>query len=258
MRFLSIRTKKFLPPKDNVIEELGKCLPKLKEGDVLFITSKILAIHQGRCVKKLKSKNQKSKLIRQEANFVLPPHTLAGHKFILTIKDSTLIPSAGIDESNGNGYYILWPKNTNALLKQIYLYLKKKHKIKNLAIIATDSHTTPLRRGVTGISTGFFGLEPLIDLRGKKDIFNRALKVTQVNIVDAISAMAVFFMGEGKEQTPIILMRGLKNIKFANTQTSQKLLINAKEDLYYPLLKVFSAKGGSLPARRAGASGRKK
>ena len=29
----------------------------------------------------------------------------------LTIKQGMLIPTAGIDESNGDGYYILWPRD---------------------------------------------------------------------------------------------------------------------------------------------------
>jgi dihydrofolate synthase / folylpolyglutamate synthase len=48
------------------------------------------------------------------------------------MKDNTLIPSAGIDESNANGYYILRPKNIQKMTKEIWQYLKKKCKIKKL------------------------------------------------------------------------------------------------------------------------------
>jgi F420-0:gamma-glutamyl ligase len=158
MKFLPIKTRQLLPPKENIYKILDKHLPKLKEGDVLLIASKILALHQGRCIKV--SDVEKSALIKKEADYLLPKHKIKGSDIILTIKDSTLIPSAGIDESNGNGYYILWPKNTNQLCKKICGYLKKKFKIKKLAVIATDSHTTPLRWGTMGISIGFFGIEP--------------------------------------------------------------------------------------------------
>lgn len=242
MQFIKVKTRAFIPPKDDVFELLNQHLPKLKEGDVVFIASKVLAIHQGRCIEKSKIKNQKSKLIKQEADYRLPGQLVAGSEIILTIKDHTLIPSAGIDESNGKGYFILWPKNTNQLCKQICEYLKKRDKVKKLAVIATDSHTTPLRWGTTGISIGFFGLEPLFDYRGKKDIFGRKLKYTQSNIVDALSAMAVLLMGEGSERIPMVIGRGLNFIKFTNKDSYKKLVIDPKKDLYYPILKIFRKK----------------
>lgn len=240
MNFIKVKTRPLLPPKDNIYGVLYKHLPKLKEGDVVFITSKILAIHQGRCVK-IGPKINKDKLIIHEADRYIPRSKSPGN-FLLTIKDYTLIPSAGIDESNANGHYILWPKNTVKLLKEICQYLKKRHKIKKLAIIATDSHTTPLRWGVTGISTGFFGMKPLYDYRGKKDIFGRKLKFTKTNIVDALSATAVLLMGEGSEQTPIIIARGLDFIKFTNKDRYKDIVVDPEEDIYSPLLKVFRRK----------------
>ncbi len=234
-----VKTRKILPPKDNLYQILDKHLPKLYEGDVLLVASKILAIHQGRCIIKSKIKNQKSKLIRQEADYLLPKHTIAGSDIVLTIKDHTLVPSAGIDESNGNGYYILWPKNTNRLLKEICLHLKKKYKIKKLAVVAVDSHTTPLRWGTMGIAIGFYGMNPLFDYRGKKDIFGRKLEYTQRNLVDPLADLGALVMGEGKEQTPIVIVRGANWVKFTSKDYSKKFFINPKKDLYYPLLKVF-------------------
>jgi dihydrofolate synthase / folylpolyglutamate synthase len=239
MQFIPIKTRKFLPPRDDVFKELDKRFPKLKEGDVLLIASKILAIHQGRCIKKLEVRSQKLKLIKQEADYSLPSYAIGDSEIILTIKDFTLIPSAGIDESNGNGYYILWPKNVNKLLQQIVTHLKKKHRIKNLAAIAVDSHTTPLRWGTQGISIGFWGLNPLYDYRGKKDIFNRRLKYTQRNLVDTLADLGALIMGEGGEQTPTVVLRGAKLVKFTKKDLYRDLVIPPKKDLYAPLLKPF-------------------
>lgn len=241
MQFIPVKTRAILPPKDNLYGVLDESLPKLKEDDVLFITSKILSIHQGRC-RTIKNKKEKLEIIRQEADYHLPDRIVNGSHIILTIKDHTLIPSAGIDESNGNGYIILWPKNVNRLLKQIALYLKRKHGIKKLALIATDSHTTPLHWGVTGVAIGFYGLEPLYDYRSKKDIFGKKLEYTQSNIVDSISATAVLLMGEGNERKPMVILRGAKFVKFTTKDTYKKFVIDPKKDLYYPLLKIFKKK----------------
>src|SRR5579872_4773660 len=77
MQFIPIKTRKFLPPKDNVFEELDKRMPKLKNGDVILIASKILAIHQGRCVKIIADdKTQKHQLVKKEADYHLPGYML--------------------------------------------------------------------------------------------------------------------------------------------------------------------------------------
>lgn len=237
MEFIPVKTRRLKPPIENIYPVLDKHLPKLKNGDVLFITSKILGLHQGRTVKI--GGVDKKKLIYGEADAVVSGPTYKGHKFYLTIKDYTLIPTSGIDESNGDGYYILWPKNTQKLLKEIWQYLKKKHHLKNLGIVATDSHTIPLRWGTQGISTGFFGFEPLKNYRGKKDLFGRKLKFTQSNIVDALSSTAVLMMGEGNERTPMLVLRGAKFLRFTAKNLYHSLVIDPKHDIYAPLLKQF-------------------
>lgn len=238
MNFIPIRTRPLLPPRDNLYAVLDASLPRLREGDVLFITSKVLAIHQGRCVK-IAPGISKERLIKREAEAYVPRRLLLFKQISLTIKEHTLIPSAGIDESNGNGYYILWPRRTNALLKRVRHYLRKKFKIKELALVATDSHTTPLRMGVTGISIASVGMQPIRDRRGKRDIFGRRLKYTRVNVVDALAGMAVLLMGESAERTPLLLLRGAPSISFTDAPVRRTLFIPAGKDLYLPLLRAF-------------------
>ncbi|MDR3642819.1 MAG: coenzyme F420-0:L-glutamate ligase [Candidatus Doudnabacteria bacterium] len=243
MHFLPIKTRKFIPPKDDLFELLDKHLPKLKEGDVLLITSKILAIHQGRCIKvKVGDLPEKDKLIMKEAEQYIPRNQVPGQYAILTIKYHTLIPSAGIDRSNALDYYILWPKNINQAAKTFCKYLQKKHKIKKLAVIITDSHTIPLRRGTMGVSIGFYGLKPVNDLRGKPDVFGQKLKITQTDTVDALTAAGVMLMGESNEQTPLLIIRGATFVKFTSRNTYRDLVMHPKTDLYAPLFKAFKRK----------------
>lgn len=242
MNFITVKTRKLVPPKDDIYDVFEKSLPALKEGDVIFITSKVLAIHQGLCIK-ISPDIDKDKLVIKEADyFVRKLQYFQNRGLRLTIKNYTLIAQSGIDESNGNGYYILWPRKINQLAREITSFLKKKYKLKRLAVVVTDSRLEPLRHGVIGISVGFFGLHPLIDYRGKKDIFSRKLKMTQANIVDSLSAMSVLLMGEGNECTPIVIARGLEFIKFTNQDLHKKLVIDPKHDIYSPLLKNFIKK----------------
>lgn len=237
IRFITVRTRPVLPPQDDLYGVLRASLPRLREGDVVCITSKVLAIHQGRCVK-VRSDAEKDRLIRREAERLLPRRAERG-AFLLTIKGHTLIPSSGIDFSNGNGYAVLWPRDPHAGAREICRWLKRKFRMRKLAVIVTDSHTIPLRYGVVGIAIGFFGLQPLFDYRGRRDIFGRKLLYTRTNIVDALAAMAVLLMGEGNEQTPIAIIRGAPFIRFADRPTHRSLFIPPEKDLYRPILQPF-------------------
>ena len=237
MRFITVRTRPMVPPRDDIYEVLNAFLPRLRERDVVFITSKVLAIHQGRC-RAVRSGAEKDKLVLAEAERIIPRKTKNGDLF-LTIKGHTLIPSSGIDMSNGNGYAILWPRRPYSFAEEICRWLRRKFRLRKIAVTIAVSHPIPLRYGVIGISIGFFGLEPLRDYRGRKDIFGRELKYTQTDIVDALAAMAVLLMGEGDERTPIAIMRGANFLRFTDRERHRALVIPLKKDLYYPLLKSF-------------------
>ena len=237
MQIIPIKTRVMNPPKDDLYDMLDNFCPSLKEGDVLLITSKILAIHQGLCIP-MNEVESKDDLIEKEADVFIPREECPQY-VLLTIKDNTLIPSAGIDESNADGHYILWPKNSSKEARKICEYLKEKFSLKKLAVIITDSHTAPLRYGVMGISIGAYGLNPLKDYREKKDIFGREIEMTRTNIVDALAVMGVLVMGEGAEQIPMALIREADFVEFTNEEKYQDLLIPPKEDIFYPLLKNF-------------------
>lgn len=238
MEIIPIKTRIIKPPKDDIYDVIDEFCPKLQEKDIFFITSKILAIHQGLCVPVDSIKN-KDNLIKKEADIFIPRQECPGEYVILTVKNNTLIPSAGIDESNANGYYILWPREPEKEAKKICRYLQKKFLLKNLAVIITDSHTVPMRYGTMGISIGFYGLNPLKNYIDKKDIFGRVITMSQSNIVDSLSVSAVSVMGEGNEQKPMAIIRRANFVEFTEEETYKKLLIPIKEDIYYPLLCNF-------------------
>lgn len=241
MEFIKVKTRVMMPPKDDVYNVMDEYLPSLSEGDVLLITSKVLGIHQGMCID-MKTVADKDALIKKEADVYIERNECPGGLVVLTVKDNTLIPSAGIDESNANGYYVLWPREANKLAKEICEYLKKKFAVKKLAVIITDSHTIPLRRGLLGISIGFYGLQPLRDYNGKKDLFGRELRISKSNVVDSLASFAVILMGEGDEQTPMVVARDVDFVEFTEEEKSRELLIPIEEDIYEPLLRAFYKK----------------
>ena len=233
MKIIPIKTRIFTPPKDDIYDLLDKYCVDLREKDVLLISSKIISIHEGRC---LEMKNtSKNALVKKEADHYIKHDNFSD--IIFTIKNKTIIPFAGIDERNSNGHYILWPKNPYKSAQKICNYLKKKRKIKKLALIITDSYAIAMRAGMLGISIGFSGLRPSRDYKNKKDIFNEQFQMEQANIVDALAAAGVLAMSEGDEKQPMAIIRNASFIDFTSKNTKRDLDIPLKEDLYYPILK---------------------
>lgn len=222
---------------DNLFKILDKYLPRLKEKDVVVITSKIVAICQGRVVKN-DGKITRFELAKKEAQYYLPEKYIT-YGVHLTVTNNVLIASAGIDESNGGGNWVLWPKNPMSEARKIWEYLRKG-KIKKLGVVITDSKLTPLRRGITGFGVAWCGFKPLKDYIGTPDIFGHNLKVTKTNIVDSLAASAVTVTGEGNEQTPLAVIKDVPFVKFVNRSPTKEeineMTISLEDDIYAGLL----------------------
>jgi putative folate metabolism gamma-glutamate ligase len=234
-----------IQPGEDILEVLDTHFPSIAEGTILAITSKILSV----CANRIVSKESIAKidLIQREADAFLESE-LHNH-LTLTIKNGLLIPAAGIDESNCENGYILYPENIQADAVRIWEHLRAKHRLKELGVVITDSRTTPLRRGVTGVALGWCGFVPFYNYIGKLDLFARPLKVTVCNTLDALATAAVFLMGEGDEQTPIAVIQGAPKITFLDRAPSEEeiqfLTLSMEEDLYAPLLTAVAWKSGS-------------
>lgn len=230
---------------------LSKARLRPKNGDILILSSKIVALSQGRAVdlneitpstaaKKLKKTSYgKGKedprvieLILREADKIFPG------KMLLTLKNGILIPSAGIDRSNApKNFVILWPKNPWGTAQNLRAVLKKKFKLKKLGVVIIDSHCQPLRWGTTGIALSWAGFEGVEDCRGKKDIFGKSLKVTKKAVADNLASSALLVMGEATEKIPFVIARGAK-VKFTNrVQKKNEVFIRPKDCLFGDVIK---------------------
>lgn len=231
-----IKTRLLKIPKDDLFSVLDNNLA-LQDGDILCITSKVLSIHQGRCVK-IDEVTHKDELILSEAESYVPrsnmPHGLA----LPTIKNHTLINAAGIDTNKKLGYYILWPKDITKLLQKIHTFLKQKFNLETLGIVATDSRSQPLRYGTTGIAIGFFGFHPMYDHKNPKDAGGLIPHFTKSNLPDTFATAGVMAMSEGSENTPLAIIRGYPRIHFADTDTTAEWQ-SKDDDIYKPLLSQF-------------------
>lgn len=233
MRITAIKTHKIIARDKDLFKILDRYLPPLEEKTILAVASKIVAICEGRMVRM--GKVDKDLLIEREAQYYLP-RSENKYGVSLAIKNGLLTASAGIDESNGGGYYILWPKDSQKSANQIRSYLAKRFGLKEIGVIIADSKTTPLRWGVTGIALAHSGFRALNNYIGKLDIFGRKLHFTKVNVMDGLAAAAVLAMGEGNEQTPLCLIEEPFNVIFQKRNPTKRelagLRITMEEDLY--------------------------
>jgi len=218
--------------KDFVIEHLRHHEIIPAEKSILCVTSKIVSLAENRLVPQ--GTIQKIDLVKQESDLFLGE---IGYGCSLTIKDGLMIPSAGIDESNSEtGEYILFPKDSFASAHRLCTDLKIHFRLRDFGVIFTDSHTTPLRQGVTGVGLSYAGFRAVKNKVGDQDLFGRSLKMTQMNLLDGLSAMAVMLMGESNESRPLAWIEG-SEVEFCETANPKEIQIPWKNDLYYPLIE---------------------
>jgi putative folate metabolism gamma-glutamate ligase len=233
---------------EDLFTVLDTYLPKLEEKSIVAITSKIIAISQGDVIKD-DGIIKKDDIVKKEADYYIeyPVDTPYGKTF-LTRKNNLLVFTAGVDKSNSGDYYVLWPKNLQEITNKIWKYLRKKHQLKHLGIIVTDSRLIPSRTGVVGFGLSWCGFSGLNDYIGKPDIYGQPITMTKVNLVESFATSAVFVMGETNEQTPLAVIQDAPFVTFQDrTPTEEEL--NAmtwpvEKDMYGKLLTSVKWKKG--------------
>ena len=231
-----------------IIKKINGMGKSLKEGDVIVIAEKVIATSQGRVVNLSdvsnisKQANKMAKdfdmderyvqLILQEASMILGGMT---HVILAQVNDF-LIANAGIDQSNaGPNKVVLLPKDLKKVVWKYWEVLKKEFGLTNLGVIISDSRVQPLRKGTIGIAIATAGFEPVEDLRGHPDLFNRPMEITMRAIADDLTSAAQFLLSEADQQTPVVIIRG-SNVEF--TDNPQLTTEMAPEECLY--MNIFS------------------
>lgn len=233
-----------------VFQAIRSAGEKLQDNDIVVVSSKFAAMAEGRVVdlrtltpseqaKKLSSKfaldPSLAELIVRESDAILGG--IPG--FALAVSKGILAPNAGIDRSNvPHNYAILYPKNPSWVAQKLRLFLEKRFSSRHslrLGIILSDSRITPTRTGTIGIAIATSGFKPVIDFRGRKDLFGNKLKVTMKAVADQLSSAAQLVMGEATESTPIVIIRGY--LADMDERGSIPIVIDYEKCLYIQGLK---------------------
>ena len=126
---------------------------------------------------------------------------------VLTIKNNTLMANAGVDKSNAPpGHASLLPLDSRASADRLRNEVKNKLGV-TIGVLVIDSRTQPLRLGNIGMALGVSGFRPVIDERGKKDLFGNVMRITRRAIADNLASACTAVMGETNESIPAAIVR---------------------------------------------------
>ena len=239
---------------DNLFEVIAHAIPTLPERSIVVVSSKIIATCEDRFVPKQAGldreaqRAEKHDLVRQEADLFTDPHS-SKYDLMLTIKRNWMFVNAGLDESNADDHYLLWPRNPQQAANDIWQFLRSHYGVSEVGVTISDSSSMPLNWGVIGRGIAHCGFEALKSYIGKPDLYGRPMKMEQVNITQAVTVAGVLEMGEGSEQTPLAVVEEIRDVVFQDrVPTNQELAdlhIELEDDAYAPILtKADWKKGG--------------
>lgn len=209
LRILPITGLPEFRPGDDLAQHIAERAPWLVDGDVLVVTSKIVAKVEGRIVEAPLDPAERDALrrtlVEQEAVRVL---ARKGRTLITENKLGIVQAASGIDGSNvEQGELVLLPADPDASAKALRSALAERLGVR-VAVVVTDTMGRAWRNGQTDTAIGASGLRVLHDYAGAVDGQGNELQVTQVAIADELAAAADLVKGK-LGGVPVAVVRGL-------------------------------------------------
>jgi coenzyme F420-0:L-glutamate ligase / coenzyme F420-1:gamma-L-glutamate ligase len=248
IRVLPVRVLRDVRPGDKLYSLILRSLVHnkiiLEDGDIVVIAQKIVSKAEGQIVR-LSSLIPSSLAIQLAKQYKKDPRTtelvLRQSKNIVKISNGVIISetkhgficaNAGVDQSNivkSEETALLLPDDPDASAKKIMLMLKEKTN-REIAVIITDSFGRPFRNGQTNVAIGIAGINPIMSYVGKKDMYGKKLKVTEIAVVDELASTAELVMGKSNG-IPIAVIRGFDFIRSENALING-LIREREKDLF--------------------------
>jgi coenzyme F420-0:L-glutamate ligase/coenzyme F420-1:gamma-L-glutamate ligase len=218
---------------------------KIDDGDVFVIAQKIVSKAEGRLVEldAVEASPEATKIAEASGRDQrLVELVLSESKRLLKASQQTIIVedkrglvniNAGIDKSNveGRNQYSLLPTDPDRSARRIRSRIMRSTG-RDIAVIISDTYSRPFRRGQVNFAIGVAGLDPFFDYRGRDDLFGYVMQVKFTAVADELACAAELVMGQGKEATPVVIIKGFRRIVLDESFSSKDLLIEENEDLF--------------------------
>jgi len=234
MQYIPIKTRIMQPPQDDLFAVLDASLSDVQAGDIVAISSKVISIHEGNCFDL--ATTDKKALVEEQADLVIKRDYWHSP---LTVTRNAFIGTAGVDESNADGFLVPLPVDSFASAKAVQHYLRQRFGLQRVGVLITDSHSTPLRRGAVGVAIGWCGFTPTTNHVGNPDLFGREIKIEVSNLADGLAAGSTIVMGEVAECQPVVIIRGTPDLEFTDRDTKDDLFVPLQEDTFRVLYERF-------------------
>ena len=217
----------------------------IESGDVIVVSQKIVSKAEGRVEKlsqvKVSSKARRVARITQKDARLVELIIRASRRIIkadrqvliVETKQGQVCLSAGIDKSNveGSDSYALLPENPDNSATKLRRRIEKLTG-ERIAVVISDTYSRPSRRGQVDFAIGFSGIAPMIDYRGKSDLFGYRLRFKYVAVVDELASAAELVKGQGVERLPVVIIKGVREIRLAEGYSFKDLKIPRREDVF--------------------------
>ncbi|WP_405161189.1 coenzyme F420-0:L-glutamate ligase [Nocardia sp. NBC_01499] len=231
LRILPITGLPEFRPGDDLAGHIADQAPWLADGDVLVVTSKIVAKVEGRIVEAPLDPEERDAmrrdLVEQEAVRIL---ARKGRTLITENKLGIVQAASGIDGSNvEQGELVLLPADPDASAKALRSALAERLGVR-VAVVITDTMGRAWRNGQTDTAIGASGLRVLHDYAGAVDGQGNELHVTQVAIADELAAAADLVKGK-LGGVPVAVVRGLPIVDDGSSAVD--LLRGGTDDLFW-------------------------
>ncbi|MBF6411821.1 coenzyme F420-0:L-glutamate ligase [Nocardia cyriacigeorgica] len=231
LRLLPITGLPEFRPGDDLAEHIAANAPWLADGDVLVVTSKIVAKAEGRIVAAPLDPEERDTvrrvLVDQEAVRVL---ARKGRTLITENRLGIVQAASGVDGSNvEQGELVLLPVDPDASAKALRSALAERLGVE-VAVVITDTMGRAWRNGQIDAAIGASGLRVLHDYAGAVDGQGNELHVTQVAIADELAAAADLVKGK-LGGVPVAVVRGLPITDDASSAAD--LVRRGTDDLFW-------------------------
>ena len=186
---------------------------QLADGDVLAVTSKVVAKAEGRLVP-LPADPGARERARSEAVAAETVRVVArrGRLVIAETRQGLVGANALVDASNAGGdALVLLPRDPDASAARLRAAIEALDG-HDVAVVVTDTLGRPWRLGQADVAVGLAGMGALEDWRGRPDGDGRLLEVTEVAVADEVAAAADLVKGKAS-RVPAALVRGVPRPK---------------------------------------------
>ena len=211
-----------------LLEAMDELVETILDGDVIVVTSKVVAKAEGRVVPFDGTDEAKLALIEAESRRILRRR---GTLRITETHHGFVNANAGVDLSNTEpGTAVLLPVNPDRSARRLRSALHRRRGV-DVGVVVTDTFGRAWRHGVTDVAIGAAGLRAVLDLRGTLDATGRTLEATEVAIADEIAGAANLVLGKAAG-TPFARLRGLDPTYFGRGSVASDIIRPVNGDLF--------------------------